>query len=110
MRLRKRSEASSTPEKGPHYDKRLLDPSRLTMGATVRRYWRDHDGSWHYDDIEITRNEAFMHQGSLWTAGRDSRTGRQEYYSLRDMGIVVRGNGSYNPGTYTILLKPGRQK
>jgi|GEM_PF-2973796 len=97
------------PKKGPDYKKRLLDPSKLTMDAVVRRYWQDHDGSWRPEDYTITRNGAFTREGSLWTVGRRSGAAKQEYISLSDMGIVPRRNGKYATRAYTVLLKSGRQ-
>lgn len=95
-------------EQGPNYSKRLLDPSKLTLGALVRRYWKDSDGTWRHEDIEITRERPFTSEGSLWTAGRRVGGSRQDYISLSDMGIVPRRNNTYNSRSYTVVLEPGR--
>lgn len=105
----KKPGSGSTPSEGPNYKKRLLDSSKLLLGAVVRRYWRDYDGVLHHDDYEITRNGSFEAHGTMWTSGRPASGGRQEYLALADMGIIPLGNGAYNRA-YTILLKPGRQK
>jgi hypothetical protein len=97
------------PTKGPYYKKRLLDPSKLITNAVIRRYWRDPNGTWQYEDYTITRNGAFTHEGSLWTTGRKPGAVDQDYISLSDMGIVPRRNGKYATGAYTVLLKPGRR-
>lgn len=108
-KLRK-SEPSSALSDGPDYKKRLLDPSKVVANAVVRKYRRGQDGSWHHEDITILQSKPFERHGlpGLWTIGRVG-TGRQEYFSLPDMGIVAYRNGTFNPSNYTVLLKAGRK-
>lgn len=87
----------------PDYDKRITDPTKLTLSRVVRRYFMQETFGWHHADYVIA-GPVHTQKGHLRVLVRELGGSQEQTIVLADMGIVPRRGGKFSPVAYTVPL------